>query len=160
MQGTQKISEVKAVGMEKLFDFPTNPAHYKAQRIVIWCFDDRFDELYQEYKRRTGGHVDQVKWAGGAKDLIQAGPVRDAILGQIKAGLKLHGSEYTEIDLMDHAGCGAYGKTFPDKAEERAFYEEELKRSRDVLLEFFAVEKIDRKVNLLLADFDGLYRVA
>ena len=142
--------------MQKILDFTTSKDHYTADACVLWCFDDRFTPLMNEFLK-TFSHSDVVKSAGGAKALAgAASPERDFVLSQVQASIRLHATK--EIILMIHMGCGAYGgsKVFDnDTAKEQAHHEGELTKAR-----VFLAEQIPgAPVRCVIADFDGLYEI-
>lgn len=99
------------------FEFESSREHYKADACVVWCFDDRFSDLLEAFKKERGfKRIDVVKIAGGAKALAAdgstgltagGGPERDFVLNQIKTSIKLHKTSL--VILMVHMDCGGYG---------------------------------------------------
>ena len=142
--------------MQKILDLASSKDHYVADACVLWCFDDRFTPLMNDFLK-SFGHSDVVKSAGGAKALAGgASPERDFVLGQIQASIRLHATK--EIILMLHMDCGAYGgsKSFGnDHAKEQAHHEAELAVAR----EFLAAQIPGVPVRCVIADFDGLYEI-
>jgi len=89
--------------------------HYDADAFIIWCFDDRFSALLEAYKKFRGfAHTDDVKVAGGGKDLGDS-RWRDYLLGQFLASHKLHHTN--RVIIMVHAKCGAYGLKLDETGE-------------------------------------------
>ncbi len=142
--------------MTKIFDHKIKPDHYTADACVFWCFDNRFQSLVgmvmAHYKFRD---VDEVKIAGGARDLVHGNSFeRRYLLGQIEKSVKLHHTP--EVILMVHHACGAYGKTFNNSEEELAFYSKELDLAKAVVLRFAKAKKLKLRVKKVFASFDGL----
>ena len=99
--------------------------------------------------------VDEVKIAGGAKDLAHGTPPeKKYLLSQIAKSVKLHHT--AEVILMVHHACGAYGKTFDNSEDELAFYSRELDLARAVVLKFAKAKKLNLRVKKVFASFDGL----
>ncbi|MEK9173181.1 MAG: hypothetical protein AAB594_01230 [Patescibacteria group bacterium] len=128
-------------------------AHYQADAVILWCVDDRFSSLLNDFvKLETFKHVDLVKIAGGAKDLADAKKPEDSFaFGQIKKLIELHRAP--SIILVNHAKCGAYGKKFETEKEESDFHRAELQKAR-LLLE----ANLDKNLNIktYFADRGGL----
>ncbi|MBI4119250.1 MAG: hypothetical protein HY456_00195 [Parcubacteria group bacterium] len=147
--------------MRTIVEYKTNRAHYKNAPCIVWCFDDRFDGLWNafvEYLKHNGfAHKDPVKVAGGAKDLASPDGEykRRRILWDIEASIKLHNPPW--IGLMAHADCGAYGKKFENQNEERAFYASELEKAVTTVKNFLRSRNIELPVIKYFADFEGLH---
>ncbi|OGZ44849.1 MAG: hypothetical protein A3F26_00475 [Candidatus Ryanbacteria bacterium RIFCSPHIGHO2_12_FULL_47_12b] len=137
--------------MNTIFSFQSNKTHYTADACIVWCFDDRFSKLLDEYiKQQNFAHVDLVKIAGGAKDLAspENEPARAYLLDQIAKSIKLHHTK--EIILMAHSECGAYGGS-----TDVDFYTNELQRARESVQKQFP----DITVECIYADFELLQHV-
>lgn len=132
--------------------FKSDKNHYTADACVVWCFDDRFSQLYHEHTKTAGlARVDLVKVAGGAKGLAMPSgdPEHAFVLDQIAKSIKLHHTP--KVVLMMHSECGAYGGT-----SDETFYTEELKKARASIAQHFPTIA----VQTVFADFDGLKEVA
>ncbi len=104
------LNFVKVFYMNTILSFQSDKTHYTADACIVWCFDDRFSKLLDEYiKQQNFAHVDLVKVAGGAKDLASPDGehARAYLLDQIAKSIKLHHTK--EIILMMQSDCGAYG---------------------------------------------------
>lgn len=137
--------------------------HYNASLCLVWCFDDRFSNLLDNFKRKLNKtnnitHLDIIKVAGGAKCLTN-GPtyIRRTIIENIAISVKLH--RCREIGLMVHSDCGAYNRKFAGDKEERRFYGLELRKAKNNLESFFLKEGITIPIKLYYADFEGLYEL-
>ncbi len=149
--------------MEPFVKFESSKEHYTADACVVWCFDDRFYKLLKAFGKQEGfTHIDLVKIAGGAKALASAesvSPDRDFVLNQIKTSVRLHGTK--RVVLMLHRDCGAYGgsKSFADAEAEKTELIKQLHQAQDfVKKDLPGVDGL--AVNVHLADFDGLYKIA
>jgi hypothetical protein len=168
------------VGLRKILDFKVPREHYQADAIIIWCFDERFDEyrerkplirflfsvlfwigmkrfnpetsLLRAYiKQKRFHHPDVIKWAGGAKPLVFEGEGnRNAFRHKLETAIRLHGAP--RIVLMLHADCGAFNFG-DDPSEELENHLAGLCLAGDFLKREFP----DKEIELLLADFNGLY---
>jgi|SRR3989338_8038204 len=141
----------KVLYMQKIFSYESSKDHYIADACIVWCFDDRFSKLLDEYiKQQKFAHVDLVKVAGGAKDL--ASPESDSagayLLDQIAKSIKLHHTK--EIILTMHSECGAYGGN-----TDSGYYSSELEKAKSVVQKHFS----DIAVKCVFADFGGVFDV-
>ena len=144
--------------MERILTFTKESKmdHYLADACIVWCFDSRFGEAYRQFiEDRNFNHIDQIKVAGGAKDLTNDSNGKNFILDQIEKSLHLHKSE--SIILMVHTNCGAYGKNFSNQAEEYEFYREELRKAEEavkIFLEEKGIENIE--IETIFVDEKGI----
>ncbi len=142
--------------MKSVLSYKVKPDHYKADACIVWCFDDRFnsmlDTVRKHYKLK---YVDEVKVAGGAKDLVHGERYeREYLLGQIEKSVRLHHTPL--ILLMVHHACGAYGKIFNTPEEEHDFYAAELSAAKKVIMDFAKTKGLRLAVGRFFASFDGL----
>jgi carbonic anhydrase len=146
--------------MEKVFHFDAPRAPYHCDAAVVWCFDNRFHLGFAKFLKRLGiSNPDPIKIAGGAKCL--ASPERQSdrefVLGQIRASIRLHGTEL--VILMVHSDCGAYGGLDGgfggDVRAEAEHHEQELRRAADCLRT--QLPGID--VRAYFVDFEGTWAV-
>ncbi|MBI2515213.1 hypothetical protein HYV91_03495 [Candidatus Wolfebacteria bacterium] len=138
--------------------------HYRADACVVWCFDDRFAGLLEDFiKAKNFRRVDLIKVAGGAKDLvgfsdtITCDSKQSYLLDQIAKSIKLHQTPL--VILMVHADCGAYGKKFETVLEEQEFYRGELNKAEAVVRKFLAENHLEARIEKYFADFEGLNKV-
>ncbi len=126
----------------------TATEHYTADVCLVWCFDNRFAALRDEFiKTRGYKRVDPVYVAGGGKDILSNDGY---IIDQIRKSCALHHTK--EVVLMVHTGCGAYGGK-----ENPSFYAEELSLIKRVTTELLKDVEHPPKVTTVLAQYDGLY---
>jgi hypothetical protein len=138
------------------FPFKSDEAHYEADACIVWCFDDRFSDLLEAFKKAVGiKRVDPVEVAGGSKWLTnETNPaIREHYLWQINASNQLH--KTPKVILMVHAKCGAYGLKVSE-AEEYARLTSDLNEA-----ELFLRAHIPASMTIekYVADFDGLHKV-
>ena len=164
-------------------EFKVPQKHYRSDAIIVWCFDERLDEYRERHplirflfsilfwmgvkrfnpetsllrayiKQQKFRHPDVMKLAGGAKALAFEGEGnRNALLHQIWKAIRLHAAP--RIVLMLHVDCGAFGGSQAfnnDTSEEMKNHLAGLSVAGDFLRQEFP----DKKVDLLLADFNGL----
>jgi hypothetical protein len=104
---------------------------HKAQAIVLTCIDFRFRKAVQKFLEEDLNLTDfDLKGdAGGAKELLTDGPVKDWIMRNFQIAFDLH--EVNRVILINHTDCGAYGgsKLHGSVEEEKKFHEEQLKQA-------------------------------
>ncbi|MBI2610084.1 hypothetical protein HYW53_02820 [Candidatus Giovannonibacteria bacterium] len=149
--------------MKQIINLKIDGGHYTAKACMVWCFDHRFSgKLLKEFIV-DGGYLkrDPIVIAGGAKDIATPEELtdRDYVLRQIAKSIRLHHPPH--VFLMTHANCGAYGKTFENPEEERAFYESELIRAKDITEKYLKEKNLAEGLEVvpLYADFSGLYQL-
>ena len=145
--------------MKRVISHQSNSEHYKADACIVWCFDDRFSSLLEQFIRESKfQHADLVKIAGGAKGLTSpADPFeRQYVLDQIGKSIALHHTP--KVILMAHSECGAYGKQFADRKDEESFYQKELAKAVDAVKSFMKNRYPETRVLSYFADFDGLMK--
>lgn len=82
--------------------------HKTCKYFLATCIDFRFQKSINEHfaEKFSDGQHDRLAIAGGCKDL-------DYLLSQLALSVKLH--EISEVHLVNHEDCGAYGNaTFED----------------------------------------------
>ena len=142
-------------------EFKSSPEHYKAEACVVWCYDARFAELYNEFLSSRGfdeSKIDAVKGAGGAQAFAGGeGADRAVAESQIAKSIKLHHTE--RVILMVHMDCGGYGgsKAFDNNYEkEWNHHVAELEQAASAIrAEFSEIKEIE----CWIADFDGIYEI-
>jgi carbonic anhydrase len=144
---------------QKIIQFKSSQEHYSADACIVWCFDDRFSRLLEEFVKERGyKNYDLVKIAGGAKSL--ASPENESerlfVLKQIRTSINLHQAK--EVILMCHEDCGAYGgkKLFAGDKDEREKICADLKEAAHILLNNLPK---DVKVEMVFADFEGINKI-
>lgn len=145
--------------MRKIFHFESPRERYRADALVLWCFDNRFDLVCRKFLKRIGvTQPDPIKVAGGPKSL--ASPERhfdrEFVLEQMRKSIRLH--DTGRVILIMHSDCGAYGglATFRgDVAAEVAHHSAELERAAEVLHLLLP----ELKVDCFFVDFEGVWEV-
>lgn len=141
--------------------FKSGKEHYKSDGCVFFCFDRRFKGLRNvsiEFLKLR--NEDLVQVAGGAMELRS--PDSEAskyLLEQAIKSWRLHGTR--DFYPIIHADCGAYGAAglLPKDIDEHDFLEQELLGIKNRLGEDLKKEGCEPRINLYLADFDGLWEV-
>jgi hypothetical protein len=137
--------------LKKLFHFDCPREVYRADALVISCFDARFDLAMKKFLARQGIAVfDHIKIPGSAKALSvpEKDGDRDFLLRMVRTSLRLHAP--TRALLIAHNDCGAYPGVPVDV----------------VTADLLAAAKVLRvaepslTVDCFFADFDGIYGVA
>ncbi len=141
--------------------FESSKEHYKAEACIVWCYDARFADLYNDFLSQRGfedSKVDAVKGAGGAQALAGGeGADRTVAESQIAKSIKLHHTE--RVILMVHMDCGGYGgsKAFGDDHQaEWDHHVAELQKAADLVQSQFPQVK---EIECWLADFDGIHKI-
>lgn len=130
-------------------------AHYTADACIVWCFDNRFSNAFENFKINRGmKHYDLISVAGGA--LTLASPANkgfDFLLGQIEASIRLHHAK--KIILMMHQDCGACGgsKAFPNKNKEVKKIKQNLGAARKNVSSFSV------PIETIFVDFKDYYKL-
>jgi carbonic anhydrase len=143
--------------MKKVFHFASPRERYHSDAAVVWCYDHRFDLVFQKLLKRTGSErPDPVRIAGGAKCLASPDHEsdREFVLEQIRKSIQLHGTK--TVILMLHSDCGAYGGLAGfdnDPAIEAEHHRQEMHRAYDYLKS--TIPEID--VKAYFVDFEGVW---
>ncbi len=127
---------------------------HTAKALVLHCMDYRFvhDILHEMKRRGLDRQYDDIGLAGAALNLVAplAEYDRDAVLQQIELAKKLHG--ITDVYLINHRDCGAYGKIFSGLDDELARHTADLTKAKAMIEEKFGLT-----VHSLLASLaDGM----
>lgn len=125
---------------------------HTAKAVVVRCMDFRTISSLRDHLISLGlkDKYDLVSIAGAAKNLVD--PVEESdpqfFLRQISIAQSLH--KVTQVILINHMDCGAYGSVkFANKEEERARHETDLKKAKEVIERHFP----GIEVKTVLADF-------
>ena len=153
--------------MKRIISFKIDPKHYDNSPCVVWCFDNRFDGLWNlkmvpHLKAQGFLFQDPVMIAGGAKDLASPDEEfkRQRILWDIWVSIDKHSAPW--IGLMTHKDCAAYGKTFESDETEAAFHVGELENAEKVVRDYLTQnhpQVKDIKIVKYFADFEGLNEI-
>lgn len=145
--------------MFKRFHFDSPAEVYRADAVVLWCFDDRITLVVRKFLKRIGAErADLVRVAGGAMAI--ASPKDESeqkfVLEQLRLSRKLH--QAGRVILFAHRDCGAYGGSarFQGDAEaEASFHRSELTRASDIIRAALP----DVAIECYFADFDGVWEL-
>ena len=151
--------------MKLVVKFKSPKEHYDADACIVWCFDNRFDELLEETKKVFNlSATDVLEIAGGAMSLTGRGSAGndDAInfvSDQVEKSIKLHHTPL--VMLMLHKDCGAYKALgLPVKGEnETELLKLDLEQAAIILARYLAEKGYRPKIRTYIADFDGLWEV-
>jgi hypothetical protein len=93
--------------------FPSNIKYFsmshKAQAIALTCIDFRFRKALNDFFENELNiyDVDHMAQAGGAKMLVEEGPIRQWIFENFDIAFDKH--DVNKVILINHQDCGAYG---------------------------------------------------
>lgn len=128
---------------------------HKIDDLVVSCIDYRFRAKISNWiDTNLKGEADIVAIAGVSKAIIEDSSQKIA-MNQLRIAKELHG--VTNIHLIDHIDCGAYGgsKEFKNKDDEIAMHEERLKEAAEIIEDHFP----DLTVHAYIGDFDYIMEV-
>jgi len=142
-----------------IFSHPTSLDHYTADAFVVWCFDNRFWDVFHTFiKARNLKHIDLESVAGGAK--IFSSPEqegdRDFMLRELEKSIKLHHTK--KVMLFTHHDCGAYGgfgKFENNVEQEFAFHAKEHGKAANAIHEKFH----DTPIETYFTDDRGIVKI-
>lgn len=108
---------------------------HTAKALVLHCMDFRFQKGLNEWLQSQGlvHNYDLVAAAGGAKNLVDPAQPTDVefIERQIDISKRLHA--VTEVWLINHRDCGAYGKIFATPEEETQRHTNDLAKAKEMV---------------------------
>lgn len=108
---------------------------HKCEAAVLICMDFRFhNDLYRHVKEVMKiESFDLLAMAGSAKDLIENGPGKEAILRDFSISKDLH--KAGKVIIVHHIDCGAYGgsKNFESREKEIEFQKDQLYRAKNLI---------------------------
>jgi len=113
---------------------------HTAKAIVVRCMDFRTITSLHDHLISLGlkDQYDLVSIAGAAKNLVDPVEPTDPqfFLRQISIAQSLH--QVTQVILINHMDCGAYGSVkFANKEEERKRHESDLKKAKEIIERHF-----------------------
>jgi carbonic anhydrase len=144
--------------MRKVFHFESPRERYKCDAAIVWCYDHRFDLVFQKLLKKIGVvSSDPIRIAGGAKSLASPENESDRVfvLDQIRTSVRLHDTE--RVILMLHSDCGAYGglAAFENNAyKEAENHRQEMHRAA----EYLKKEMPQLEVEAYFVDFSGVWK--
>jgi len=108
---------------------------HECEAVVLTCMDFRFHEDLCRYVKHDMevASFDLLAMAGSAKDLIENGPGKEAILRDFQISKELH--KAGKVIIMHHIDCGAYGgsKNFESRKKEIEFQKDQLYRAKNLI---------------------------
>jgi carbonic anhydrase len=122
---------------------------------VVYCIDFRLHDNLNRFVTEMGldeDGTDIVRVAGVALNLARPKEsyARDFVMGQLEASRRLH--EISEIYLVNHEDCGAYGlEDVKDSDEELAIHVKDMQQARAFLKGRFP----DIKIHACFQHLDG-----
>jgi carbonic anhydrase len=145
--------------MKKVFHFDSAKENYRADAVVLSCFDHRFDLVLRKYLKKIGILTpDTIKIAGGAKSLVspESDADREFVFEQVRKSIRLHGTERAILTV--HSDCGTYGGLAlfkGDVSAEAAHHCDQARRAARILSGSFT--GID--VQAYFMNFEGIWEV-
>lgn len=125
------------------------PAAHSAKALILRCMDFRFVTTLRKHLVHLGlkDQYDLVSVAGAAKNMVDPFDAKDPefVIRQIDVARRLH--HIAEVIIINHLDCGAYGKIFNSKEEERRRHEADLEKAKIMILKKFP----DLSIRLVLA---------
>ncbi|MBX4187680.1 MAG: hypothetical protein KW793_00905 [Candidatus Doudnabacteria bacterium] len=124
---------------------------HKAQAIVQTCIDFRFRKALNDFiENDLNLHsVDLKTDGGGAKMIVEEGPIREWIFENYQIAFDLHAVE--RVILINHQDCGAYGgsKSFSSLENELESHEVQLRHAVSVIRAKFPDKQIEAFIALI-----------
>lgn len=82
---------------------------HQAQAIALTCIDFRFRKALQNFFENELNlyAVDHMAQGGGAKMVVEEGPIRDWVFANFDIAFNKHA--VNRVILINHQDCGAYG---------------------------------------------------
>ena len=111
--------------------------------VVLACIDFRFRHVFPNAIRTTFGidAYDEIKLAGGAKNLSRPGKPGRQETALDDLGLAVSAHHAHTILLLNHQNCGKYaseGHSFSNQNEERSFHASELRTAGETARTHFS----------------------
>lgn len=140
--------------IKKVVDHVTNPQHIDVDALVIHCFDPRFEDAHNMFKKLFG-KVDTVCVAGGAKHFTQPDSIGFQFMtNQVDISLALHNPK--KIVLSIHESCGAYKGSIPNDAAENEFLADQIDIAVKNLKTYLVEKGHNLPIERHIAGFDGV----
>lgn len=143
--------------MRKILHFASPREPYKADAVILWCFDHRLELVMHKLLKKIGvERFDAVVVAGGAKNLASTANEDDRkfVLDQIRSSIRLHDTK--NVILMLHSDCGAYGglRAFDNDLEREA---EHHRKEMHKAVACLKAEIPEVEVRSFFVDFEGVW---
>lgn len=108
---------------------------HTAKALVLHCIDFRFIDGLNHWLDEQGltGQYDRVAVAGAVKNLVDPAESTDPafVMKQIEISKRLH--DISEVWLINHRDCGAYGKIFTTDDDELARHRGDLLKAQQMV---------------------------
>lgn len=135
---------------------------HEVDSAVVACIDFRFRGHLPEAIRKAFGveHWDQIKLAGGAKNISMPGKKArmETVLDDIGLAISAHNAK--TIILLNHQNCGKYaaeGHVFADPGAERTFHGQELRRAGGIVENAFP--KANVRLGYVFVNSEGIVEI-
>lgn len=130
---------------------------HTAKALVLHCMDFRFIDGLNRWLVEQGlkDAYDRVAIAGAVKNLVDPSEPTDPafVMRQIDIAKRLHA--ISEVWLVNHRDCGAYGKIFANEQEELERHRGDLLRAQQMVQGLHP----DLRIHLVLAALDSEHGV-
>lgn len=117
---------------------------HNCSTVIVNCMDFRLVKTLQDWAKKQGleGDFDLVSLGGSAMNIVDV-VRRDFMFKQLEISVGLHHAK--RVILINHQDCGAYGgsEAFESAEAEKAKHEEDLKRSKELVLTKFPDVKVE-----------------
>lgn len=108
---------------------------HECEAVVLTCMDFRFHADLCRYVKEVMriARFDLLAMAGSAKDLVENGLGKEAILRDFGISKDLHKAD--KVIIAHHVDCGAYGgsKNFESREKEIEFQKDQLYRAKNLI---------------------------
>lgn len=113
--------------------------------LALSCIDGRFIKKTTDWvSEKTGGVFDYRTEVGCSKALIDSDADRERFMDVVTTSIHLH--NISEVWLIDHIDCGAYGgsKAFDSVEVEKEFHKQKLEHAAKIVNEGFPTLKVKK----------------
>ncbi len=121
--------------------------------LALSCIDGRFIKKTIDWvSEKTDGVFDYRTEVGSSKAIVESEADRERFFDVIETSLKLH--SISEVWLIDHIDCGAYGGSskFDSVEEEKEFHKERLAQASKIITDRFPAIR----VKTIFVDWDAI----
>lgn len=127
---------------------------HQAQAIALTCIDFRFRKAIQDFFENELNiySVDHMAQGGGAKMLLEEGPIRQWIFDNFDIAFNKH--NVNRVILINHQDCGAYGgsESFAGPEDEVAKQEIQLRHGVSVVQSKYPNKQVEAYLALMDKD--------